>query len=141
MYIVHYYTVHCCYLYCAWSYFNMYILWHGPCVCVFMYGQATESRWVNISFTKFLLFIERKGGILCTLLIWSLYNNYCFNWTVQYQVPVEQYSPPEQFVILMVSRYTVQPLFTIQFTKPTDTYCNITVLYCITKRLLLSSVP
>ena len=25
----------------------MYILLHDPSVCVFMYGQATESRWVN----------------------------------------------------------------------------------------------
>ena len=24
----------------------MYILLHDPSVCVFMYGQATESRWV-----------------------------------------------------------------------------------------------
>ena len=27
---------------------GVYILLHDPSVCVFMYGQATESRWVNI---------------------------------------------------------------------------------------------
>ena len=28
----------------------MCTLLHGPSVCVFMYGQATESRWVVIVF-------------------------------------------------------------------------------------------
>ena len=60
MYIIHYYTVHCCYLYCTWSYFNMYILWHGPCVCVFMYGQATESRWVCLFTSNDLLKVNRS---------------------------------------------------------------------------------
>ena len=61
MYIVHYYTVHCCYLYCTWSYFNVYILWHGPCVCVFMYGQATESRWVYKYYYRWIIFQEIVG--------------------------------------------------------------------------------
>ena len=29
----------------------MYILLHDPSVCLFMYGQVTESRWVNLSYT------------------------------------------------------------------------------------------
>ena len=29
-------------------YSNMHTLLHGPSVCVFMYGQATESRWVHV---------------------------------------------------------------------------------------------
>ena len=35
VYYIYYYSVR--------SHFNMYILLHGPSVCVFMYGQATES--------------------------------------------------------------------------------------------------
>ena len=37
----------------------MYILLHDPSVCVFMYGQATESRWV---YTDTILFINFKIG-------------------------------------------------------------------------------
>ena len=38
------------------SHFNMYTLVHDPSVCVFMCGQATESRWVIIM--MFDLFIS-----------------------------------------------------------------------------------
>ena len=31
----------------------MYILLHDPSVCVFMYGQATESRWFDFTIKIF----------------------------------------------------------------------------------------
>ena len=37
------------------SHFNMHMLLHDPSVCVFMYGQATESRWVTSDSQKRIL--------------------------------------------------------------------------------------
>ena len=38
--------------------FNMHMLLHDPSVCVFMYGQATESRWVV--FGNILLYLSES---------------------------------------------------------------------------------
>ena len=43
-------------------YSNMHTLLHGPSVCVFMYGQATESRWVLKKFT--LKHTGKQTGII-----------------------------------------------------------------------------
>ena len=51
-------------------YYTVHIILHGPsvCMCVFMYGQVTESRWVNpmifLIYIKWTVLSESRRGEL-----------------------------------------------------------------------------
>ena len=42
----------------------MYMLSHDPSVCVFMYGQATESRWVKSPLVLKYMWIPFEQGVV-----------------------------------------------------------------------------